>query len=290
MLPLILAAAGAAAGIAGSTLQANSNRRAAEAQRDFLNQMRGENLDLSDRKSREQYERSLVELNRARRQQSDLLASSRMTANQQAMGVFGSDAYQGYAKFVSDSLSGRVPDAIQAQITGQFRQAQEARGLKGAAASRDESRAWGAYLFNRAQQMLPLARQIAFDPFEMVNRAQLEDIGKVQAAQQVGTGGLQQFLAAAQGAQNIASAQVNPVLGVNANLAAQTPFSTANPWAAALGGLSTGLGGLGGLLAGSSLAPRDDDDSGGASASNYGPSAQGSAAVDFFSMLYGGNR
>jgi len=281
---------GAISGIAGSAIQANESRRAAEAQRDYLTQIRRENIDLSDRKAREQYERSLVELNDARRQQADLLGSSRTAANQQALGVFGSDAYQGFAKFVSDSMSGRLPDALRAQVTGQFRGAQEARGLSGAAASRDESRAWGAYLYQNAQQMLPLARQIAMDPFELVNRAQMADIGKVQAAQQVGSGSLQQYLSAAGGAQNIASQQVNPLLGVNTNLASQVPFSTASPLAGGLGALSTGLGSLGGLLAGGGLGARPDE----ASASNYGtpggqigPTAQGSAASDFFSLIQG---
>jgi hypothetical protein len=263
--------------MAGSFMQADSAKRAAEAQRDYLEQVRRENIDLSSRASKEQYERSLVELNDARQREGQLLQSSRGAANQQALGVFGSDAYQGFSQFVSNTLSGRLPGAIQEQVTGQFRQAQEARGLTGAAASRDESRAWGAYLFGQAQQMLPLARQIAMDPFELTNRAQMEDIAKVQAVQQVGSGGLQQYLSAATGAQNIAASQVGPIIGANSQLAAQVPFSTANPWAAGLGALSTGLGGLGGLLSGS-VQPRADE----VSASNYNTMANSPTPASFF--------
>lgn len=287
MIGLAMAGAGAAAGVASSAIQAKAQKDAAEAQRAYLDRVRQENIDLSTRTSREQYEKGLIELNDARAREQMLLASSRSMANMQAMNVFGSDAYQGFAQFVSNTLSGRLPDAIQAQVTGQFRQAQESRGLVGAAASRDESRAWGAYLYGQAQQMLPFARQIAMDPFELVNRAQLEDIGKVQAAQQVATGGLQQYLAAASGAQSIASAQVNPIISSNAQLASQAAFSSASPLAGGLGALSTGLGGLGGLIAGQAK-PQVSASNYGQAGGSIGPAYQNSTPFSKYNALYGG--
>jgi hypothetical protein len=245
---------GAAHSAVGAYYQGKAIKKAADRMRRTLEKQRQENLMMMDRESRAELETATLEYRRAQREERLLGARATQESQRQALAAFASPAYQAYSGFVADIMRGGIPESVAQDASGRLRQAQAARGLSyGQASSKDEANLLTQMALNARLQAAPLARQVALDPFELQAAARQNYLNQAAMQQNIAMGEMQTYLAARGQAQATASNRVNPLLGVNTNIAMAMPFAGVDPKGlanTAIGGSLSGAAGSGSNLAG----------------------------------------
>lgn len=257
-----IAGAGAALGGLTGLMSGQSQRKAADQQRSYLESLMGQLGQQSTQLSAEERDRALIAQRKAARREEEAYKSAQRRTEYDLRAAMESPQYQVQAKYIMDMYSKGIPDVLAGEMAGRLRTAQAARGLEfGGAPIQAEASLLTSMAERGRQAMLPQLRQLALDPMQLRQQQMAAQLQQQAASQGLGLAELQSTMQSLQAAQGIASSRMAPSMQATMGLGSQVPFSAVDPWAQFAYPFSSALTLLGAGMAGAGMTgvqPRPD--------------------------------